>query len=68
MWLYYYTKSVFTPPKISLEKDNKEPVDQKNDKDILMEISILIVIKIDDGNLTNIGYKLVRDGIVYDEA
>lgn len=54
-------------PEISLIKDNREAVNRKDDEDVPMELSILIVIKIDNGGLPT-SYKFIGDGIIYDKV
>ena len=61
------SEPLVTLPKILLEEDNEEAVDGKDDEDVSMELSTLIVTRVDDGGLST-GYKSVGDGIVYDES
>lgn len=56
-----------TLSKISLKENNKEAVDKRDDKDVLIELFTLIVIRVDNKGLL-IGYKFIEDGIVYDKA
>lgn len=49
---------------IYLEKDDKETIDKKDDKDVLIELPILIVTEIEKENLLT-GYKSLGSGIVY---
>ena len=51
---------------IDLKEDNKEAVDGRDNEDVPMELFPLIVTRVDDRDLS-IGYKSVRDAIVYDE-
>ena len=50
-----------------LEEDNEEIIDGGDDEDVLMELSTLIVTRVDKGGLP-IGYKSLGNGIVYDKA
>lgn len=52
--------------KISLKKINKEVVDKRNKENILIGLFILILIRLDNKNLS-ISYKSIKDKIVYDE-
>ncbi len=56
-----------TPLEIPLEEDDEEAVDGRNDEDVPMELSTLIVTGVDDRSLPT-GYKSVGEKIVYDEA
>ncbi len=61
------SKLLITPLEIPLEEDNEEAVDGEDDKDVPIELSMLIVTGIDDRGLPT-SYKSVKDGIVYNEA
>lgn len=51
---------------ILLEKDNEEMIDGRKDENILIELFILIVTRIDNRDLFT-SYKFVKNGIIYDK-
>ncbi len=56
-----------TPLEILLEENNEEAVDGRDDEDVPIELSTLIVTGVDDMGLLT-GYKSVKNGMIYDEA
>lgn len=48
------SEPLVTPPEIPLEEDSKEAVDGGDDEDVPMELSTLIVTRVDDGGLPTV--------------